>query len=206
MPPLSSADLARAAPNGLRPITVDEYHAMGRAGVFRPDERVELLDGHLLPMSPIGNAHFVVTNQLGYLLGRACYQETPPLAVVSAQGPVRLDDRSEPEPDLALLQPDVLTRGRIARADDVLLIVEVSDTTLAFDRGPKRARYAAAGIPEVWVVSTKGRYVEVARQAEGDEYTEIRRVGAAGGGSLVPLLLPRLAPLDVGDVFAGLAD
>lgn len=206
MPPLDTADLVRTAPNGVRPITVDEYHAMGQAGVFRDGERVELLDGHLLPMSPVGDAHFVVTNQLVYLLGQACFRETPPLAVLSVQNPIRLDDRSEPEPDLALLRPDSLARGRVARPDDVLLIVEVSDTTLAFDRGVKRARYARAGIPEVWVVSTKGRYVEVARHPDGDEYTEIRRVDAARGQPLVPLALPGLAPIDPDALFVGLVD
>ncbi len=204
MPPFDLAPLPPVALHLLRPITVDEYHAMGEAGIFRPDERVELLDGHLLPMSPIGDAHFVVTNQLTYQLGKACFQATPPLAVLSVQNPVRLDDRSEPEPDLALLVPDALSRGRVARADDVLLLVEVSDTTLAFDRGVKRSRYAAAGIPEVWVVSTKKRYVEVARDPVDGEYTHVSRFSASTEQPLVPQLLPDLPPLDVDALFHGL--
>ncbi len=153
MPPLQADQLSVSA---LRPITVDEYHAMGRAGVFRPDERVELLDGHLLPISPVAGPHFVVTNRIERHFARHVYRASGDLAQVSVQAPIRLDDRSEPKPDVTLLRPDYDDEITVASASDVLLLVEVSASTLDFDRDVKRPRYAAAGIGEVWIVLVDG--------------------------------------------------
>ncbi len=202
MPPLQTDQLSVSA---LRPITVDEYHAMGRAGVFRPEERVELLDGHLLPMSPVAGPHFVVTNRLNGHFSRYVYQASADLAQVSVQAPVRLNDQSEPEPDVTLLRPDYDDRIAVAGAGDVLLIIEVSASTLAFDQGIKRSRYAAAGIPEVWIVSVDGLWVEAAHAPDGNTYTEIRRFALGDARPLVPQSLPSLPPLDLAVLFRGMA-
>jgi Uma2 family endonuclease len=184
----------------LRPITVDEYHTMADAGVFRPDERVELLDGHLLPMSPVAGPHFVLTNRLNTFFGdyrRGRYQ-------ISVQAPIRLDDRSEPEPDLALLRPGYDDEIAVAHAADVLLVVEVSASTLDFDRDAKRPRYAAAGIPEVWIVAAEARYVEVGRALRDGIYTRVERFDVDDDRPLVPAALPDLPPLDLKALFRGM--
>src|SRR5438067_8717714 len=122
--------------------TVDEYYGMAEAGILGPEDRVELIDGEIFQMSPLGNRHVGCVNRgnrlfLTAFLGRA---------VVSTQHPVQLNNYTEPEPDLALLKflSDDYS-GKKVRAEDVLLIVEVSDTTLRFDRNVKMPRYALAG-------------------------------------------------------------
>lgn len=201
MPPLQADQLSVSA---LRPITVDEYHAMGRAGVFRPDERVELLDGHLLPISPVAGPHFVVTNRIERHFARHVYRASGDLAQVSVQAPIRLDDRSEPKPDVTLLRPDYDNEITVASASDVLLLVEVSASTLDFDRDVKRPRYAAAGIGEVWIVSVDGLWVEAAHAPDGSTYTEIRRFALDDPRPLVPQSLPDLPPLDLAPLFRGI--
>lgn len=183
---------------GVRPraLTVDEYHAMGAAGVFGPEERVELLDGRIIAMSPIGTPHLLAVNRLTFEFSRRLLTTDPPLALVSVQNPIRLHDRSEPEPDVVLIRPDA--PARTPTPADVLLVVEVSDATLAYDRTVKRARYAAAGVPEVWVVALAEGAVEVSRRPSPRGYAETRtyRAGEAVGVAA----LPGVAPVPVADV------
>ncbi len=160
MPPLTTSPFN--LPVAFRPITVDEYHAMGRASIFGPEERVELLSGHLLAMFPVCGSHFRITNRLTSHFARHVYRDEGDLAHVSVQGPIRLDDLSEPEPNLTLLRPESDDELEVALAPEALLVIEVSDTTLAYDRGVKRDRYAQAGIPEVWIVALDDCYVETA--------------------------------------------
>ncbi len=190
--------------DGLRPITADEYHAMGAMGIFRQGERVELINGQILPMSPVGNSHLVVTNKLEYLFARFCYAADEPLARVSVQNPIRLNDLSEPEPDLTLLHPESELRGELPRPSDVLLVVEVSDTTLKGDRLVKRPRYAEADIAEMWIVSTEGRFVEVARDPHRGDYRSIERFSAQSQQAFVPLALPGMPPIEVEALFRGI--
>ena len=199
--------------SSLRPITVDEYHAMGRAGVFRPDERVELLDGMLLrkdrrdhsgaDVACVGPKHLRLTNRLAAFFGRH-RAESQRTFFVSVQHPVRLNNLSEPEPDVALLLPDYDEEVRLPIPSDALLLIEVSASTLAFDQGVKRSRYAAAGIGEVWIVSVDGLWIEVAHAPDGDRYTEIRRFALKDPRPLVPQALPDLPPLDLADLFRGM--
>jgi Uma2 family endonuclease len=186
--------------SALRPITVDEYHAMAEAGIFRDGERVELLGGHLLPMAAVAAPHYLVTNRLTDFFGdrrRGRYR-------MSVQNPVRLDEVSEPEPDLALLRPDYDDAVAIAGPDQVLLVVEVSDTTLRKDRAIKRPYYAASGIPEVWIVDVNACAVEVAYGTEGGAYVALERFAPGDDRPLVPQLLPGLPPLDLEALFRGL--
>ena len=155
--------------------TVADYYRMAEAGIFNEDSRVELIRGQIVDMPPIGAPHFAAVNRLNRLLGQAAGDR----AIVSVQNPVRLDDGSEPEPDVALLKPradDYATA--IAGSDDVLLIVEVADTSLREDRVVKAPLYAEGGIPEYWIVNLLERLVEVHRQPEGGRYAQIRRVRA----------------------------
>lgn len=202
MPPLDADARLPVAPPPLklRPITVADYHAMSRAGVFRDDERVELLDGCLLPMSPLGDHHLIVTNRIASHFSdhrRGRY-------LVSTQNSVRLDDRSEPQPDVALLLPAYDEEVRHPEPRDVLLLVEVADATLAKDRDVKRPRYAAAGIAEVWIVSTQEGCVEVAREPTVSGYGRVDVWTTESRLPLVPKMLPDLPPLDLAALFLGL--
>ena len=152
-----------------RLFTVDEYHAMGRAGIFNEDGRVELIDGLIIRKSRVGDSHVDCVNSLNYLFTSRLYTSEEPPAIVSVQNPVRLNDYSEPEPDVVLIRPD---KTGVPHAKDVLLLVEVANTTLAFDRGIKLPRYAAAGIPEVWIVALEEDQVEVYRKPGPAEYGE----------------------------------
>jgi Uma2 family endonuclease len=168
-----------------RPITVAEYHRMGEAGILREDERVELIEGEILAMSPIGSPHAGSVNTLNRLLVTLVGER----GVVSVQNPVQLGDRSEPEPDFAILKPrDDDYFGAIPQTKDVLLLIEVSDSSLAYDRSVKRALYARHNIPELWVVDVAAGAVEICRAPAGDDYAEIVRLGR--DGVLEPVSLP----------------
>jgi len=151
--------------------TVDDLERMVRAGILREDARVELIEGELYDMNPIGWAHQACVNRLTELFVRTLHGR----AIVQPQGPVRLSERSLPQPDLALLRPrtDFYAHGGPGPAD-VLLLVEVSDTTLAYDRDVKVPLYARAGIPEVWLVDLAGGQVLVFREPEHDGYRDSR--------------------------------
>ncbi len=162
---------------GRRRFTVDEYLAMGETGILYREDHVELIDGVIIVMPPIGDRHVGGTNW-----GTTLF--VPPLigrATVQVAGPVRLNDRSMPEPDIALVRWTAPGSGPTGHAtpEDVYLIIELADTSLAFDRGPKLARYAAAGIPEVWVANLRAREVTAYAEPSGSEYTSVRtyRVG-----------------------------
>ena len=174
---------------GSRPhlFTVADYYRMADAGLFHEDSRVELIQGQIIDMSPIGAPHFRMVNRLNRLL--------VPLVgargIVSVQNPVRLDDGSEPQPDVTILHPrmDEEDAGAPGPAD-VLLLIEVADSSLGFDRATKLPLYAGAGIREYWIVNLQERAVEVHRTPEGDRYAQVRRAGL--GELLDILLLPGL--------------
>ena len=134
---------------------------MAETGVLRPDARVELLDGRIIDMSPIGPFHGGLVKRLSRIFNLKAKGRW----IVSTQDPVRLDDHSEPEPDVMLLKPaaDDYT-GRHPQPDDVFLLIEVSDTTLEFDLGEKLPAYGRAGIAEVWIVNLNDATIEVYRE------------------------------------------
>ncbi|MEO6078623.1 MAG: Uma2 family endonuclease [Steroidobacteraceae bacterium] len=130
-------------------ITVDEYHRMAEVGLLAPEARVELIEGEIIDMAPIGPPHSSVVNQLNRLLVRAVGDQ----AIVQSQGAVRLNIRTEPEPDLALFKPrEDFYRHRHASGVDTLLVIEVSESSLRYDREIKVPLYARHDVPEVWVV------------------------------------------------------
>ncbi len=168
-----------------RPITVADYHRMGEVGILSERDRVELIEGELVAMSPIGSYHHGTVNQLTHALVHAVGER----AIVSVQGPVRLDDFSEPEPDFALLKPRPdFYRDAHAQPADVLLLIEVADTSLNYDRAVKRTLYARHAIPEFWIVDLTSGEVEVCREPKADGYAAVERVGR--DGELEPELLP----------------
>ncbi|MDW3194116.1 MAG: Uma2 family endonuclease [Cytophagales bacterium] len=148
-----------------RMITASEYHQMGEVGIIRPEERVELINGEIITMSPIGSKHAAVVNRLmGWLLKNYSDQFD-----VSVQNPLRLDNHTEPEPDVALLKKHPTTYfEELPTASDATLVIEVSDTTFLYDTTTKLELYANAGIPEYWVVDIENaRVFAFSESAEG---------------------------------------
>jgi Uma2 family endonuclease len=152
-------------------ITVDEYERMGEAGIFRPDSQLELLEGEIYEMSPIGSSHAACVKALSLLLN----QLFGGVMLVSTQDPIRLDDYSEPQPDVALLswRDDFYRRAHPTPAD-VLLVIEVADTTVDSDRRIKLPLYAKAGIREVWLVNLPEEKIELYAEPSGGAYQIIR--------------------------------
>lgn len=151
-------------------ITVEAYHRMGEAGVLAPDARTELIDGEILDMAPIGSRHASVVNWLNRRFMSAVGER----AIVQVQGPVRLGELSEPEPDLALLKPRAdYYRDALPGAADLLLIVEVADSTQRLDRRVKVPLYARHGVPEVWVIDLENALAHFHRRPGGGTYADI---------------------------------
>jgi Uma2 family endonuclease len=178
-----------------RALTVDEYHRMAEAGVFAPDERVELIEGELIPMAPIGGGHIQAVNRLNRILVIAAGDA----AVVSVQNALALPPRSEPQPDLVLLRPETLARPVVPTAADALLAIEVSDTRLAFDRDVKSVLYARHQVPEYWLVDLARKVVRVYRSPGPDSYREMFERGA--GERLASLAFPHVE-VDLNALFA----
>jgi Uma2 family endonuclease len=175
-----------------RLFTVAEYHKMAEAGILSEDDRVELLEGEIVAMSPIGSRHAGLVNRLNRLFSQRAGDQV----VVSVQNPVRLGGYSEPQPDLALLRPraDFYTSSHPG-PEDVLLAVEVAETSAAVDREVKVPLYARFGVPEVWLVDLAGDQVEVFREPSAEGYREVRVLRR--GESLAPAFLPDLlVPVD----------
>jgi Uma2 family endonuclease len=165
-----------------RVFSVDDYYRMVEVGLLREDERVELIEGEVIRMSPIGSRHAACVARLTKLFSRLAGDG----AIVWVQNPVRLDDFSEPQPDVALLKPraDFYSHAHPAVAD-VLLVVEVAETTIGYDRQVKVPLHARAGVPEVWVVDLAGEVVETYAQPREGAYelnTRATRGEAVGGG------------------------
>ena len=171
-----------------RYFSVDEYHRMGEAGIFSQDDRVELIEGEILKMSPIGSRHAASVNrlimQLVNLLGER--------AIVSAQNPILLNDFSEPEPDIAIVKRrDDFYAQAHPTATDVLLIVEIADTSVAYDRDIKLPAYARSAVPEVWIVDLPAETVEVHVELVSGVYRNER--SHRRGEFITPLHFPDLS-------------
>ena len=167
--------------------SVADFHRMGETGFLDPEARLELIEGELFEMAPIGSFHAGTVSILNRLFMRAVSDAQ----IVYVQNPIVLGDDSEPQPDIVLLRPraDYYLRTH-PRAQDVLLLIEVSDSTAQFDRKTKVPLYARHGIPEVWLVmGPRRRHVEIYRdpQPESGAY---RSRSQLREGVLVPTLLP----------------
>lgn len=168
-------------------IDVREYYRMAEVGILTRDDRVELIEGEIVDMVPIGSPHSGAVNSL---LGRLAVAAGD-RATVTAQSPLRLSDSSEPQPDFMLLKPrtDFYRKAHPTPAD-VLLLVEVAQSSLAYDRKVKLPLYARHGVPEVWIVNIGEGVVEVYRDPKDDAYRAVAR--AARGDMLEPAALPGL--------------
>jgi Uma2 family endonuclease len=154
-----------------RHFNITEYYRMAEAGILSEDDRVELIEGEIIKMTPIGSRHAGCVSRLNALFNRLIGET----AVVSIQNPLRLSNFSEPQPDIALLKPrdDFYSNAHPTPAD-VLLIIEVSDTSLEYDRDIKLPLYAATSMPEVWLVNLIKDTIEIYREPHSGMYREVR--------------------------------
>ncbi len=161
---------------------------MVEAGILSEDDRVELIEGEVIKMSPIGSRHAACVDRL---LNRILNRVAGMNAIVRVQSPIRLDGYSEPEPDVALLRPrdDFYSREHPG-PNDVLLLIEVADTTVEYDRGVKLPLYAQAGITEAWLVDLPEETIEIHTRPLGGEYRSIERIKR--GESLASRTIPGL--------------
>jgi hypothetical protein len=170
-----------------RRFTVAEYYAMAEAGILRDDDRVELIEGEIIAMSPINAPH------AGHINGatRVFSARLGDKVLLGVQNPIRLGDDTDPQPDIALLKPradDYKKKHPIPA--DVLLIVEISDTTPDYDRDVKTPLYARAGIPELWIVNLPENRLEVYRDPSRKGYKT--RLILERGESVSPLAFPKM--------------
>jgi len=169
-------------------LNVSEYYRMAGAGILTPSQRVELIDGEIYDMNPIGSPHAAVTMRLAQRFARAVADG---LLLTSVQNPIHLDDYNEPQPDFMVLppRPDAYGASHPGPAD-VLLLVEVSDSSLDYDHKKKLPLYARASVAEVWIVDLSTRAVEVYREPQNGQYASIARVIH---GYLTPTRIPDIA-------------
>lgn len=171
-----------------RRFTADEYHRMAEIGVLLEDERVELIEGEILRMSAEGSRHNACINRLSALLANRLGDA----AILSVQNSIRTDQYSEPEPDVAVLRPrEDYYETALPSPADVLLLMEVADTSLAYDRGLKLPLYARAGIPEMWIVDLTNEVIEQHAYPADGAYRSVRHV--ARGQTITPSAMPSLA-------------
>jgi len=154
-----------------RAFSVTDYHRMVEVGILTEDDRVELIDGRIIIMSPIGSRHAACVKRLNTYLS----QQVGGTAIVSVQDPIQLNDYSEPELDVALLRlRDDFYATSHPTPEDILLVIEVADTSEAYDREEKIPLYARSNIPEVWLVSLPKTRVEVYTEPVADMYRHVR--------------------------------
>ena len=170
-----------------RQFNVEEYYKMAEVGILKRDERVELIDGDILVMCPIGSPHAVCVDGLTELLVVTFLNR----AIIRVQGPLRLNDLSEPEPDLQVLKPGPkrYASGHPGPAD-VFFLIEVMVSSADSDRRDKLGRFARAGVPEVWLVDLNRDLVEVYRRPTAEGYSETQEFPRGQG--LAPEAFPEV--------------
>ncbi len=177
--------------------SVEEYHRMGLAGLFAEDDRVELIEGEIIDMVPIGGPHVFLVNRLNRFFVRCGGDQV----VVSVQNPIRLSNHTEPEPDLVLLDPRLILSSEVPAAKAALLVIEVAASSLDYDRTVKARLYGQAGIPEYWLLDVEQRRLERYSEPSPQGYRETRLFleGEPLGCARLPDCM-----LDLGDLLEGL--
>jgi Uma2 family endonuclease len=176
-----------------RRFDVDDYHRMAEAGILTEDDRVELIDGEILAITPIGPRHNAAVNRAN----RALVTGVGDRAIVQVQGSVRLDRFNEPQPDLVLLRPQHdFYASRLPGPADILLIIEIAESSLQYDQEVKTRIYAEAGVPEYWLVNVDQGHVSCFTDARDGAYRNVVR--DERDQSLAPASLPEcLIPVRV---------
>jgi Uma2 family endonuclease len=168
-----------------RLFTVQEYHLMSEAGVFSDRERVELIEGEIIQMAAIGRRHAARVDRLARMFSRI----PESLVIFRVQNPICLNDNSEPQPDIALVQPRAdFYEESLPNSKDILLLVEVADSTVNYDRDVKVPNYARSGIQEVWLWDLETNCLEVYRNPTANGYTSMQKFER--GQQISPLAFP----------------
>ncbi|MFO1428732.1 MAG: Uma2 family endonuclease [Candidatus Competibacteraceae bacterium] len=176
--------------------TVAEYHKMAEVGLLNEDTRVELIEGDIIEMAPIGSGHGGKVKRFIRLFSRLLGDT----AIVAAQDPVVLGKRSEPQPDITILRwRDDFYESAHPGPEDILLVIEVADTTARYDHKIKVPLYARHGIPEVWLLDLKKRVLEIYRNPDQEKYQHTEQLSS---GQIAPLQLPE-AVIQLADLFPG---
>ncbi len=158
-----------------RRISVDDFHRMAEVGLLPAGSKCELIDGEVMDMAPTGTRHYWAV----VALNRALQRAVGDLGIVAVQAPLRLGSQSEPEPDLAVLKP-ALASNALPTGPDCLLVIEVADTTLAYDVRIKVPLYAQHGVPEVWVLDLGGGLLRTFSDPEGGSYSRATALRTPG--------------------------
>lgn len=175
--------------------SVQDFARMGEVGIFTEDDRVELIDGEVIAMSPVGPRHTSLVKRLNALFSR----QLANCAIISVQDPIQLTDHTEPLPDLAVLRHrDDFYADAYPRPEDVLLVVEVADSSLTYDLEEKVPRYAQSGIPEVWVLDVERDIIVQYQDSDGQQYRHQQRLQR---GEAMPSTHVSQLALSVDDIF-----
>lgn len=180
-------------------VTVDDYHRMAEVGILAPDARTELIDGEVIDMAPMKSAHAEAVNHLAERLHEAAAGHVRGQCRVHCQTPLRLSDHGEPEPDLMLVRRRDYSGAHPTPAD-VLLLIEVADTSLAYDRQVKVPLYAGFGVPEVWIVDLVNREVLFHRGPDAAARTYKNITASEAPGSVRVASLPEVS-VDLSGLF-----
>jgi Uma2 family endonuclease len=165
--------------------TVEEYYRMVDAGILKPRDRVELIEGEIVEMSPIGNRHVACVSRTNHLFVTAFKKR----AIVSPQNPLRLNNYNEPQPDFIILKPrEDYYSSQSCTPDDTFFVVEISDTTLRYDTRVKLPLYARFGVPELWIENLQKDVLLVCREPIGNNYKT--QLTLTRGDSISPIAFP----------------
>ena len=182
----------------LKRFSISDYAKMLESRILSEDDRVELIDGEVRRMSPIGTRHHGMVNWLNHRLMNRVRDK----AIISIQGPIQLDDYSEPEPDVAVLRWRAdFYRSTKPQPQDVLLIIEVADSSLQYDREEKLPRYAAAGIPEVWIIDLDENRPVIEQYATPQDGKYTKQEFLTIGDTFVSLSIPETIRLAVAEIY-----
>lgn len=175
--------------------SIQDYHQMIAAGILKEDDRLELLEGEIIAMSPINPRHAGTVNRLSSLFNALLSQQ----AIVSIQNPIRLNEYSEPQPDVTLLKlrPDFYAQKH-PEPSDIILVVEVADSSISYDRDVKGHLYSQAGIDEYWLINLEENWLEIFREPSEQGYRLARK--ALAGEQISLLAFPHIIA-DVGRIF-----
>jgi Uma2 family endonuclease len=154
----------------LRKLTIEEYHKLGEAGILHPSDRVELIDGLLVQMAPIGPEHQFILEELNDIFS----EQKKGRFKVGPGRPIPIPDLNEPQPDMVLFKTDAGTRRRHASPEEIYLVIEVSDTTVQYDSKKKLRAYEKARIREYWIVDVPAKAIRVFRLGKRNKYQETR--------------------------------
>lgn len=176
-----------------RLLNVEEYYRLGKAGVLGEEDRVELIEGEMLEMAPIGGPHAYLVNRFNQLFAAQLGNR----GVLSIQNPILLPPRNVPQPDVVILGPHSMTSRELPRASDVLLVIEVSHTTVEYDRDVKIPIYATHGIVEVWLCEVASQRLSIHLEPDASGYQRLLK--PSNDATISPSRLPgvkiRLADL-----------